>query len=132
MEFPETGHPLTPELIRRLLEDDMRAEMPASYVRLMEIYCVVRAGGAAAQIQATRYLEQTEKALLLKSIEDLSSQSGAEGQIRSLQNEIQELERSMAMRVHHLRNIDLQEEANVRSCLSEIDGYFQRLGKASQ
>jgi hypothetical protein len=119
------NQPLTPDLIRQLLKDDLRAKTPSAYVRLMEIYCVVRGGGAAAQIEAAYHLEQTERSLLLKDIEALTTQPDSEGRIRALQQEIWELERSTASRVHYLRGIDLQEEANVRSCLADINSYFE-------
>jgi hypothetical protein len=128
MELTPAVRPLTPDLIHQLLARDARAEMPADYVRLMEIYCVVKAGGRVAQIEAARRLEETEKAGLRQEIAELSQQPEAEGRVRALQHEIQELERSIANRISYLAAIAPQEEAMVRQCLPDIDAYFERLG----
>lgn len=118
---------LTPELIRQLLDKDTRAELSTDYVRLMEIYCVVRAGGADAQISAAQHLAETERVELLAEIKQLSDQPDQESRIESLRQEITEVERSVGHRIAYLQEIDAGEEANVRSCLPLIEAYFAQL-----
>lgn len=127
----EVTRSLTPELIRQLLNRDARAEMSADYVRLMEIYCVVKAGGVSAQVEAARRLEQSEQMALQQEIETLMTQPDTAGRVRALQQEVQELKRSVAIRIAYLKSINTQEESSVRSCIPIIDAYFASLGKSS-
>jgi hypothetical protein len=129
MNSSERPRSLTPELIRQLLNHQARADLSSEYVRLMEIYCVVKAGGSAAQIAVTQRLEATECAALAAEIQALSTQPDKTGRIQVLQQEIQEVERSVAHRLAYLRKIQPQEEANVRSCLPLIEHYFATLGQ---
>jgi hypothetical protein len=129
MNSSERPRSLTPELIRQLLNHQARADLSSEYVRLMEIYCVVKAGGSAAQIAVTQRLEATECAALTAEIQALSTQPDKTGRIQVLQQEIQEIERSVAHRLAYLRKIQPQEEANVRSCLPLIEHYFATLGQ---
>jgi DNA-binding transcriptional MerR regulator len=130
MEPSDRTRSLTPELIRQLLDSQVRAERSADYVRLMEIYCVVKAGGVAAQVEVAQRLEQAERAELQQEIDSLVDQSEMAGRVRALQQEIQEVERSVANRLAYLQSIDPQEEISVRSCMPLIDGYFANLGQA--
>ena len=127
METTHATQPLTSELIRNLLTQEAQSQMSPAYVRLIEIYCVVKIGGVAMQMEVARKLEETEKTALLKDIQALSAQSGTESRIHALRQEIQELERSVANRLGYLSTIAPQEEAQVRDCLSEIDSYFKSL-----
>lgn len=120
---------LTPELICQLLDKDARAGLSTDYVRLMEIYCVVKAGGVNAQVSAARHLEEAERAAMLIEITELSKQTDQASRIESLRQEMAEVERSATHRIAHLSAIDPQEEANVRSCLPLIDVYFANLRK---
>lgn len=122
---------LTPELVCQLLDSQARADRPADYVRLMEIYCVVKVGGVAAQIEAAKRLEQTERENLQAEIATLRSPAAPESRIHALHQEIQELERSIAHRIAFLQQIDPHEESVVRSCLPLIDQYFAELGQSS-
>ena len=54
MDISEIKRSLTPDLIEQLLDPEARVEMSSAYVRLMEIYCVVKAGGVAAQIEVAQ------------------------------------------------------------------------------
>lgn len=120
---------LTPELIPQLLDQNVRAELSAEYVRLMEIYCVVKAGGTLAQIAAAQRLEAAEKSALQAAIAELIAQAAPSPRIEALRQEVQEIERSIAHRIAYLQSIDPQEEVNVRSCAALIDVYFAQLGK---
>ncbi|MDB9524546.1 hypothetical protein PN498_00975 [Oscillatoria sp. CS-180] len=131
MTSPGTARSLTPELIRQLLDSDARAEMSSDYVRLMEIYCVVKAGGVAAQIAVARQLQDTEQSMLRQEINALVNQTEMSSRVRALRQEIQELEYSINSRVSYLQSINAQEETNVRSCISIIDNYFANLGNRS-
>lgn len=129
MDSSNLQRSLTPELIRQLLDSNARAELSADYVRLMEIYCVVKAGGTAAQIEAARRLEQAEQAALKAEIQALTEQPDQAGRIAALKQEIREVERSVANRLAFLHSIEASEEANVRSCIPVIDAYFAGLSK---
>ena len=113
---------LTPETISQLLAQSPHAEPSADYERLMEIYCVVKTGGTAAQ-----QLQATEQAALEAEIAQLSSQVHTENQVAALQQEIQEVQRSVAHRVAYLHSIDSQEESAVRECLPAIETHFAQL-----
>lgn len=131
MEPADRTRSLTPELIRQLLNSNARAEMATDYVRLMEIYCVVKAGGTAAQIEVAQRLEQSERAALQAEIDAFAHQGEMAGRVQALQQEIREVERSVANRLAYLHSIDPQEETCVRRCIPLIDGYFANLGKAN-
>lgn len=120
---------LTPELIRQLLERSARTERSSEYVRLMEIYCVVKAGGVSAQIAAARQLEEKERLTLRQEMALLIQQADPTNRVQALEQEVQEVERSVSHRIAFLKNINPQEEANVRSCLPLIDDYFASLKK---
>ena len=122
---------LTPALIQQLLDHHVRAEMSSEYVRLMEIYCVVKAGGIATQIEVAHRLEAAERATLQQEIAALTAQADQGNRVRALQQEIIEVQRSVASRLAYLRSIDPQEEAHVRGCMPLIDAYFASLGQSA-
>ena len=136
MENAQANQPLTPELIRHLLANAahftaFEAEptpLMSTYRRLMEIYCVIKAGGIEAQREVAHRLEATERAALLAEIQTLAAQPSMESRVRALQQEIWELEQSVASRLNYLDTIDVQEAAIVQRCLPEIDAYFKALG----
>jgi len=132
MEPSDSPRSLTPELIQTLLNDTARADFSSEYVRLMEIYCVVKAGGVAAQIEVAHRLKQSERLALQAEIDALTKQPDAAGRVESLQQEIEEMEQSIANRVAYLQSIDPQEEAHIRSCMPLIDNYFAHLGKSHE
>ena len=119
---------LTPELIRQLLDNHAQADSSAEYVRLMEIYCVVKTGGTSAQIDVARRLEQQERAALTDEIEELSGQADMTGRVAALKHEIQEVKKTMANRLAYLQGIDAQEETQVRNCMPLIEAHFAHLG----
>ncbi|MGF1458899.1 MAG: hypothetical protein ACFBSG_07710 [Leptolyngbyaceae cyanobacterium] len=123
---------LTPELIRQLLHQEARADRSADYVRLMEIYCVVKAGGIKAQIAAAQHLKATECRALQEEITALSATADKTNRIAALHQEIQEVERSTAHRIAYLNNINEVEAANVHSCIALIEAYFARLGQTHE
>ena len=118
---------LTPETISQLLAQSPHAELSADYKRLMEIYCVVKTGGTAAQLAAAQQLQATEQAVLEADIAQLSSQAHTENQVAALRQEIQEVQRSVAHRVAYLHSIAPQEEDAVRECLPAIETHFAQL-----
>ncbi|NER79064.1 MAG: hypothetical protein F6K42_05690 [Leptolyngbya sp. SIO1D8] len=132
MKTTPATQPLTPELIRSLLTHESRLQMPPEYVRLMEIYCVVKAGGITAQQTVAQRLQETEKAALLTEIQSLSTQSGMESRVQALQQEIQELEKSVSDRLAYLSSIDPHEATLIQTCLPDIDAYFATLGPAGK
>lgn len=119
---------LTPDRIPQLLDASQGAEPSADYMRLMEIYCVVKAGGTAAQVSAARHLEAAERAALLAAIADLAPHADQASRVEALRQEIQEVERSVAHRIAYLHSIDPQEEASVQSCVTLIDAHFAERG----
>lgn len=125
METTPTSQPLTRASIRNLLNRDARSPVSADYMRLMEIYCVVKAGGVAAQRAVAQRLEATEKEALLAAVQLLSVQPNTTNQVQALHQEIQELALSVASRLQYLATIDPAEEAIVQDCLPDIDAYFR-------
>jgi hypothetical protein len=93
----------------------------------MEIYCVVKAGGTAAQLAAAQKLQATEQTALEAQITQLLPQANSANQVAALRQEIQEVQRSVAHRVAYLQSIDPQEERTVQDCLSMIDAHFAQV-----
>lgn len=117
---------LTPERIYGALDNTQRGDPPSpEYSRLLEIYCVVKAGGVAIQQSVVTRLEQQEQATLTAEIQALEGQGGNGSQIESLKQEIQELQQAMADRRAYLATVPPEEEAAVRDCLAAIEAYFQ-------
>lgn len=129
MQTTPSRHPITPERIRTLLEQ-LQGAGPASpdYYRLMEIYCVVKAGGRGAQMEAARQLEQRERAELEAAIQALPPTAVNASRVEALQQEIQELQTAIAQRLSYLKSISTAEEAAVRQCLNDIEAHFQGQG----
>ena len=125
MSFSPSSSSLTPEQIRSILQtllDAPRsaAEMQASdwqtYQRLMEIYCVVQAGGVQVQIEAAQYsLNQQRQELLAQTQPDRPE---------LLQQELSDLERATAWRIQQLQAIAPEEEAAVKVCFPEIEAFL--------
>ena len=118
---------LTPEIISQLLAQQDGTARSAEFERLMEIYCVVKAGGTAAQVTATQQLQATEQTALETEIAHLLSQANTGNQVAALRQEIQEVQRSVAHRVAYLQSIDPQEERTVEDCLPAIDAHFTQV-----
>ena len=130
MKTTQAEQPLTPELIRDLLQRDAQVRESAEYLRMMEIYCVVKAGGIAEQVEVARRLETIEKTALQEEIKALSEQAGSDNRVQALEQEMQELEQSIASRLQYLSTICTDEEAIVRICLPEVDAYFAKQGNS--
>ena len=118
---------LTPEFISHLLARPHGAGRSAEYERLMEIYCVVKAGGTAAQLAAAQQLQATEQTALETEIAQLLPQANCANQVAALRQEIQEVQRSVAHRVAYLQSIDPEEERTVQNCLPLIDAHFAQV-----
>lgn len=128
MKTTQVDSPLTAERIRGLLMTHPRSHLSPDHIRLMEIYCVVKAGGKAAQTAVAEGLQKQETAVLRAEIQSLSIQPNAESRIQALQQEIQELETAMADRLEYLATITAEEEAAVRHCLPDIEAALQAPG----
>ena len=123
METTDALLPLTRDRIRALLQAGPTGPT-AEYERLMEVYCVAKAGGIATQVAVAQRLEETETAVLLTEIEAIAAQPDRASRVQALQQEIEELKRSVADRVDYLSALDPQALAVVESCLSEMDAHF--------
>lgn len=127
MQPPSVHEPLTPESIPALLAT-AQTDAPAAYYRLMELYCVVKAGGLEAQRHVAERLLQQETAALHAEIAALNAQPGEDplrpNRLRALHQEIEELRRSVAHRLAYLDSISAEEAAIVARCLPTIDAYF--------
>jgi hypothetical protein len=129
MELPTSDVALTPERIDQVLKTAQVSDpLPAEYGRLLEIYCVVKAGGVAVQQAVVERLEAQEQALLDQEIQTLRGQPDSESSIEFLQQEIQELQQAMADRRTYLATIPPAEEAAVRDCIGAIEAHFQAKG----
>ena len=128
MKTTQSTQPLTDALIHNLLQGNTPLCESADYVRLMEIYCVVKAGGVAEQVKVARRLKETERATLQEEIQNLDREESRGNRVQALEQEIQELEKSVASRLQYLSTISAEEEAIVRECLPKIDAYFKTLG----
>ncbi|MGD1908146.1 MAG: hypothetical protein ACFB0C_19450 [Leptolyngbyaceae cyanobacterium] len=126
MERSSIDLTLTPERICHVLNQAQTCDaLSPEYCRLLEIYCVVKAGGVAVQQAVVERLETQEQASLEREIQTLRGQPDSESSIESLKQEIQELRQAMADRRAYLATIPLAEEAAVRDCLAAIEAHFQ-------
>ena len=91
------------------------------YQRLMDVYSVVKSGGASAQIQAIHEHWEREREAINRRLNQISNQPEATDEYLRLQQEARELESSTQWRINHLKDIHPDEEIAVRSCLPEIE-----------
>ena len=91
------------------------------YQRLMDVYAVVKSGGAAAQIQAAHEYRDRERDAITRRLSQISNQPEATDEYLRLQQEAQELESSTRWRVSQLKDIHPEEETAVRECLPQIE-----------
>ncbi|MEM1253807.1 MAG: hypothetical protein AAGI69_15365 [Cyanobacteria bacterium P01_H01_bin.21] len=91
------------------------------YQRLMDVYSVVKSGGAEAQIQAIHEHWEREREALTRRLNQISNQPDATDEYLRLQQEARELESSTQWRINHLKDIHPDEEIAVRECLPEIE-----------
>jgi len=119
--------PLTPTHIQALLREPMSDRQ--AYGRLMEIYCVIKAGGTRVQIEAASGHLARQQWRLEKTISELNDRHPHHPQIPILRQEVAELRRSVAWRIDFLQTIHPQEEAAVRHCLTTIEAYVANRGK---
>lgn len=125
METARSEGPLTANQILTLTAAPQPSPLTPDYVRLMEIYCVVKLGGVVAQKAVAQRLEQTEKASLQFDIRQLSVGEPVPTQrIKALQQEIQELEDAVANRLKFLSTITPAEETLIQQHLSDIEAAF--------
>lgn len=91
------------------------------YQRLIDIYAVVKSGGAAAQIQAANNHWERERTAITRRLDQISNQPEATDEYLRLLHEAQELERSTYWRIEQLKEIHPEEENAVRGYLPEIE-----------
>lgn len=91
------------------------------YQRLMDVYAVVKSGGAAAQIQAANEYRDRERDAITRRLSQISNQPEATDEYLRLQQEAQELESSTLWRINHLKDIHPEEETAVREYLPQIE-----------
>lgn len=91
------------------------------YQRLMDVYAVVKSGGAAAQIQAAKNHCGRECEAITQRLNQISNQPEATDEYLRLLHEAQEIERSTHWRINQLKDIHPEEENAVRDYLPEIE-----------
>jgi hypothetical protein len=126
METTPIADSLTSEQIRALLAAGSAAITTPAYQRLLEIYCVVKAGGLTAQVAVAQRLQQQEQAVLEAEIASLRTQAHSDSRIQALEQERWELDQAIGDRLHYLSTIRPEEAAAVAACLAEIDAHFQK------
>jgi hypothetical protein len=126
METTPIADSLTSEQIRALLAAGSAAITTPAYQRLLEIYCVVKAGGLTAQVAVAQRLQQQEQAVLDADIASLRTQAHSDSRIQALEQERWELDQAIGDRLHYLSTIRPEEAVAVAACLAEIDAHFQK------
>lgn len=126
METTPSPTELTADRIRALLAMGPDAVALPEYQRLLEIYCVVKAGGLAAQVAVIQRLETLEAAALAAEIAALQTQAASSNRIQALEQERWELQQSIRDRRHYLSTIHPAEAAAVADCLMDIEAHWQR------
>lgn len=91
------------------------------YQRIMDIYAVVKSGGAAAQIQAAKDHCGREREAITRRLNQISNQPESTDEYLRLLHEAQEIERSTHWRINQLKDIQPEEEIAVRGYLPEIE-----------
>ncbi|MEM6254646.1 MAG: hypothetical protein AAF821_17165 [Cyanobacteria bacterium P01_D01_bin.156] len=100
---------------------DIDSTYLSKYQRLMNVYAVVKSGGAAAQIQATNDHLEREKAAIDRRLGQIGNQPDTNDEYLQLLQEAQELERSARWRINRLQEIQPEEEVAVREYLPAIE-----------
>ena len=106
------SHPIVQDVDSTYLE---------KYQRLMDIYAVVKSGGAEVQIQAAKIHCGREHQAITQRLNQISNQPEATDEYLRLLHEAQELERSTHWRINQLQDIHPEEEIAVREYLSDIE-----------
>lgn len=104
------------------------SETNAALRRVMEIYCVVKAGGVQVQQEAAQAHLTRETANIKAAIAALQGQ-GADQQITSLRQELADLEQTVHWRLTLLQAIHPDEERVVSQYLSSLEAEFQQPSK---
>lgn len=91
------------------------------YQRLMNVYSVVKSGGAAAQIQAAHDHWDRERQAIDRRLGQIGNQPETNDEYLRLLHEAQELERTSRWRINCLQDIQPEEESAVRDHLPEIE-----------
>ncbi|NEQ54360.1 MAG: hypothetical protein F6K11_30235 [Leptolyngbya sp. SIO3F4] len=100
---------------------DVDSDYLDKYQRLMDIYAVVKSGGAEAQIQAAKEHCGREREAITQRLNQISNQPEATDEYLRLLHEVQEIERSTHWRINQLKDIQPEEEIAVRVHLPEIE-----------
>lgn len=99
------------------------AEADAVLRRVMEIYCVVKAGGVQVQQEAAQAHLARETASITAEMAALQGQ-GADQQIASLRQELTDLEQTVHWRLALLQAIHPDEEEAVAQHLSRLEQHL--------
>ncbi|MBE9066565.1 hypothetical protein IQ260_07860 [Leptolyngbya cf. ectocarpi LEGE 11479] len=91
------------------------------YQRLIDIYTVVKSGGAAAQIQAANDHWKRERDAITRRLDQISNKPEATDEYLRLLHEAKELESSTHWRIEQLKEIHPEEENAVLGYLPEIE-----------
>ncbi|WP_346291486.1 hypothetical protein [Sphaerothrix gracilis] len=134
----------TPERIEQILswwQQSMTAQSAASlspaqtatltqhHRHLMEVFCVVKAGGVAGQIEAAQALLQREQAELEADLAAAAAAADAD-RVSAVNQELRELHRSIGWRIDLLQTIHPQDEALVQTHLSHIERVFAAVAQS--
>ena len=97
------------------------------YQRLIEVYCVVKVGGVAVQVEAAQALLQRETASLAADMAALPPTT-AFNRAALLRQEIQDLKNAVHWRIEQLQRISPEEEAVVRNAIAVIETRLLGIG----
>ncbi|MBT9312184.1 hypothetical protein [Leptothoe kymatousa] len=100
---------------------DVDSKYLDKYQRLMNVYAVVKSGGAAAQIQAAHDHWDREREAIDQRMGQINNQPETNDEYLQLLQEAQELERSARWRINNLQDIQPEEESAVREYLPQIE-----------
>jgi hypothetical protein len=127
---PKLTVPEIHRLLAQLASDSAAPACPSpdsdGLRRLMDIYCVVKAGGVNVQVEAAQAHLHRELTQLKADLAAAEADDPGGSQSHSLLQEIEDLHRSVNWRLTRLQSIDPAEEAAVAACLTEIEARVGR------
>ncbi|MEM6423989.1 MAG: hypothetical protein AAGF66_02170 [Cyanobacteria bacterium P01_H01_bin.119] len=108
------------QLLEQLSETCPPADFSGLYQRAMELYCIVKAGGVAVQIETAEALLKRETAELSAELTALPIDAHP-GQAAALKQDILDLRQSIQWRIRYLQQFLPEEEAAVQSAIAALD-----------
>ncbi|MEL6230783.1 MAG: hypothetical protein AAFR24_12815 [Cyanobacteria bacterium J06627_3] len=109
------------DVLSHPIVQDVDSSYLDKYQRLMDVYAVVKSGGAEAQIQAAKEHCGREREAITQRLNQISNQPEATDEYLRLLHETQELERSTHWRINQLKDIHPDEEIAVREYMTDIE-----------